>query len=644
MSQLNSIDVTDIELMIDREIGNFNTRSTTPFSRKYSEISAIDKNGFCWAKLVDTFFILHPKTQVELKIPIELNRLVEFGKPSVSTFYSKTILFPLAEGYFLNQQGMIFSSYMYEVSKQNGKYGLKNSSDDYYHEAKELETDSGELAFLTCIYNRSKRWLLDPVYEEINYEENAYDSSNEIYFKVKQNGKYGIYSSLGRMILDPIFKSIELFDYENSERFPMLFLVRLKKSGIYDSQGNLLVNLRYSDFDSYNDFSYTSNFLEGFFPLDGKKKGFIDVNGNEIIPPIHDQIDAIFFNESTTNSTEILEIKTTFTVGEKYPFSYYLIGIDGNEKFTFYSPTGQKLATHEIDEMLDFSPSGFISFVHKNYVGLLGPGAQLVLPVNKTAVFFNNLWTESIVVIENQDDTSEIYSILNTDLEPYFQQKMDYIQADRNPTRLLVGIEGKFGVLDLLNSSFDELVWVIPLEYEWISQLNQVEYVVKKNGKYGLVDEMNRPLIAFNYDEINWFSVDLYRVKQNNNYGILNRNQQVVLPVEFDSIQKLISTASDHSLFFCKRNGIWKIYNSSTSTWLSVDPIQAYQKQVMYHLPVRLNGKWGVLDVSGNFVIPAEYDSIEITDFPLEFTVTKNKTTQVLGKDYQPIVKKKGKK
>jgi hypothetical protein len=91
---------------------------------------------------------------------------------------------------------------------------------------------------------------------------------------------------------------------------------------------------------------------------------------------------------------------------------------------------------------------------------------------------------------------------------------------------------------------------------------------VKKNGKWGFIDNLGTTKIPFKYDEAGFFNEGLANVKTGGKYGFINKTGATVIPFKFD----------DASGF---TDGL------------------AY---------VELAGKVGFINKTGAFVVPAKYD------------------------------------
>lgn len=98
--------------------------------------------------------------------------------------------------------------------------------------------------------------------------------------------------------------------------------------------------------------------------------------------------------------------------------------------------------------------------------------------------------------------------------------------------------------------------------------------IVKKDGKWGLIDREGNVILPFELDAIydNMFGSDLLLIKKDDKSGVFRvSDNQYVLPVNYDDIRK-----------GCWDNGV-------------------------YQFVIKDKGKVGVIDITGNVVIPFNY-------------------------------------
>jgi hypothetical protein len=133
----------------------------------------------------------------------------------------------------------------------------------------------------------------------------------------------------------------------------------------------------------------------------------------------------------------------------------------------------------------------------------------------------------------------------------------------------------KFGYIDK-NGNI-----AIPAEYTYESASSKIiptfdrGFVkIKKESKYGLLDKTGKVAIPFEYDNLYFypsykFAAVSKTVSGKNQWGIISLQNKVIIPLQYEQLQL------DSNLIGFKQNG-----------------------------------KWGLKDISGNDLMPAEYESI----------------------------------
>lgn len=76
-------------------------------------------------------------------------------------------------------------------------------------------------------------------------------------------------------------------------------------------------------------------------------------------------------------------------------------------------------------------------------------------------------------------------------------------------------------------------------------------YVLKKNGKYGLVDARNEQIIPFKYDEIQEWNIGEFLVKKDEKYSVINDLEEVMFD-EIESIKKISANGNETFWRFSK--------------------------------------------------------------------------------------------
>jgi hypothetical protein len=179
---------------------------------------------------------------------------------------------------------------------------------------------------------------------------------------------------------------------------------------------------------------------------------------------------------------------------------------------------------------------------------------------------------------------------------------------------------GKWGVIDAQART------LIPFEYDYLNYFYRPNgislfgyeqkapldktpgyFVASLNKRYGVIDNTGKVLVEPLYEEVNmWWNGGVAYAKKDGKWGMLNFEKQVVVPFEYDlpvcAHQQCLLADKDHLIGAFDRKGKVVIPFRYSATDPNGD-------QTL----LKLNSKWGRLDSMGRELLPFEYDSISST-------------------------------
>ena len=167
----------------------------------------------------------------------------------------------------------------------------------------------------------------------------------------------------------------------------------------------------------------------------------------------------------------------------------------------------------------------------------------------------------------------------------------------------LLYVENQEDLPAILNTQFDT---IIPFgKYEKIHSLSFGMIAVRRNGKYGFLNDHLQSVISFNYDQVLDFQGSLTTCQLSGKWGVINFEQDTIVPF-----------VSDLPILF--KDSIAGIYSSDLDKWALVNNKGENTTEYSYEdimvensFAVAFNGHfWGVLDRKGQVIIPFEYDEI----------------------------------
>ncbi|MDO4441392.1 MAG: WG repeat-containing protein [Moraxella sp.] len=210
-------------------------------------------------------------------------------------------------------------------------------------------------------------------------------------------------------------------------------------------------------------------------------------------------------------------------------------------------------------------------------------------PTNATSRLFGVLdYQENVIIpFEYEDIESFADYFLATkdnqvrliDRQHRLIERFDEFKRTYPDEYLMVKRDGKWGVIDSRRQK------IIPFEYDDIDNITEELFPVAKNDKWGVVDKQNKVVVDFEYDAIHEFKDGLAAAIKDDKYGYIDQTGKVV--VDFD-----------YKLAFGFNHGLAEVANR----------VESLDK----HDESQSSMKYGVIDKTGKSIIPPEYDSVLI--------------------------------
>jgi hypothetical protein len=209
-----------------------------------------------------------------------------------------------------------------------------------------------------------------------------------------------------------------------------------------------------------------------------------------------------------------------------------------------------------------------------------------------------------------------------------------------NKEYFIINKNNLFGVID------EELKQVMPSQYVKFSPFYKSLFVAQQQGKgVGVVDINGKIIIPFKYQNLEYTgdvkgTMSLYSVVLDGKFGIIDEKDNILIPCNFESI-KLNNIKNEEWLFFAKKNGKTGILNSKGG-WIvqpQYDDIVSGSYYSEDKFTASKNGKWGVISINNEVLVDFKYD-IKIDGFGYyEFTqVTKDGKVGLIDKAGKEVI------
>ncbi|KAB8154263.1 hypothetical protein EZY14_007445 [Kordia sp. TARA_039_SRF] len=206
------------------------------------------------------------------------------------------------------------------------------------------------------------------------------------------------------------------------------------------------------------------------------------------------------------------------------------------------------------------------------------------------------------------------FGLINSKNDTILPLEYNHIFRIRNGL-LRVTKEKKTGFFSLTKKQF-----VVPLQPNLllVNDSSSKDYIggaiiIKRNNKYGLLNEQGELISSIIYDDINQF-FDNYIIigEKEDKYDVFDYDGNILKANYFDRIITIDFNRDSIARF--KKNEKWGLINNKLQEILAnnYNRIGPFYNGLAY---VELNKKWGVIDRFGIEVISMQYDSIERLPF-----------------------------
>ena len=512
----------------------------------------------------------------------------------------------------------------------------------------DFKDENGKIGFkLKDVYGNLGEILVQPKYDDFKYcDLNCIAEISQQYgvynhnfgtglTQVMLNGKVGLVNNKGEEIVAPKYDYIGACGYHCGE--------------VIETAGDLIEDKTESE--NY----YSTNYLEtcGFmnhgedFYIKIKlnnKTGYINFEGQEMIPPLYDElnisyrsINSIFFEAKLNNKWGLLDKNGHQTISFKYDdinyrgLNPFFASVKINENWQFIDSTEKPI---EIQSITDSTING-IKF-YKFYIKQAG-GYEVFDELSKNIIIYENILinkTEKKIIsvfdhldkhfeenpnfvsMNHRDKYWVIDSLANEIIPPKKYNKIGSTYGGLTMVKIIDSLIDKEEYYDccyrndknkykigFINNTGKE---VIPLMYEEVKDFNDEKAEVKLNNKWGLINTKGEYIIPTIYDEIIYDNNNFYRVKLNDKYGLIDTIGREITPVKYNLINEFNKGFAE--VLTDSSTGGWGVINKKGQ---EIIPLKYESINFLYSgvFKIQSNKKFGIIDTNGKEIVPAIYDN-----------------------------------
>lgn len=299
----------------------------------------------------------------------------------------------------------------------------------------------------------------------------------------------------------------------------------------------------------------------------------------------------------------------------------------GKSAWSLYDTSGQKISSKSYDLIDRFNGSFFPALKNGFYGGIDKRGNEIlactydsILELDSERIVvkfkgqFGILTTKGQWIVNPQPN---VLRLINSDR--YFETVDDLTFL-----KSMDGVTIYFTTnnIEVVNNELVEYLsggrkWIINLNGQIIyreqpsSEPSEITFPssegfrgIKKNGKYGFIDERGRLRIANRYEDILPFSEGLAAIKILGRWGFINSEDRIVIQPSFDRVSSFEDGQSKVIV-----NGKYGLIDKSGEAILECryDNIKVANN----YIQIELANKFGLADRNGNIILQPKYDAIE---------------------------------
>ncbi len=507
--------------------------------------------------------------------------------------------------------------YAYFVLRQDGKYGVINKNGDtvIQPEYANVIIPNPQKAVFICYDENHDTKVLNQNHEQIFSEYAQIEpislkniASDLMYEKnlltYVKDEKIGLINLEGKVIIQPIYESIEGLPYKEGE----LLVQFEEKYGVINNKGNTLVKPEYDQIavDNYTteEQGYKrAGYIVSNTTENGYRYGYVDIDGNVLLEPEYTEV------------SRIMNIKDDNNI-------YLIVAQNGQYGMV---KNQEQIIENGYQSISYNSESNTLTLEKTKRYGVATLEGNVIIPVefsqiDSTGKYIYATDVEGNVKVYQEDgNLAEIESnvyILETANENY-QIKIDSTQGS------------VYSILDKEGKQITEQ------NYAYINYLYDNDFIVSlTGGKVGVINDKEEPMIEIQYDSIEKVEGTDYivtRLSENNSTQLYNKEFEqlcdmtnAVVQVEENYVKVYNSTEtryfdlegkekentdilSNHEIYAKSQEGKWGFVDKFGNVVVDYIYNKATDLNSYGYAGIKLDGKWGVINAKGEVIVEPTY-------------------------------------
>lgn len=363
-----------------------------------------------------------------------------------------------------------------------------------------------------------------------------YDSQYNIvalsndFFKIEYNGKFGVMSNRGKILIAPLFDNLILEN--NSDN---VIVEKNRKFGLINSRNEIILEFEYDVLTKLN-----NNYYKGI-----KDKEIFLINiGNKKIASYGKNKDIKFYNnkffiienEKIDVYNEELNLLTTYEGKNIFKINDKVLLLQKDKEFFLIY---DKLILYHEDIEQIFEEYMVVNYGNTKQLKKIGESNPLLQ--GYSSIFINTI--NSIIVEKNNNfgvinlDGEIVIPLNYTRITPFYQgyygveKKSSFYKKDNNGN-LILEDEYKCGLIDKKGKE------VIEVNYEAIINFNKYFAILLDKNSIKVIElEDKKEILSTNIGEIDIFDNDKIIFKENDKILLYDKKGEIILTIKNEKIK-----------------------------------------------------------------------------------------------------------
>ena len=141
--------------------------------------------------------------------------------------------------------------------------------------------------------------------------------------------------------------------------------------------------------------------------------------------------------------------------------------------------------------------------------------------------------------------------------------------------------------------------------------------VVGKDGKFGYINNKDVQITPLKYNHAMRFHWDVGKVMLDGKWGLINKQGKEITPPVYDEIfghqDPIVRLGEKYGFVSCKTGELLTpVKYDNAKQWMQILDFSSRKFGTKDLALVKLDGKWGCINVRGEEIISVEYEQIEI--------------------------------